>query len=84
MDQKAKDQFRMKFYRLAVQLNIIILLVVVPVLFLFIFPSRFAAFRYPVIALMLIAALVLAINFRTTYYETRAWLHEQPDKKEDG
>jgi hypothetical protein len=84
MDQKAKDQFRMKFYRLAVQLNTVILLVVVPVLFLFIYPARFAAFRYPVIALMLIAALVLAINFRTTYYETRAWLHEQPDKKEDG
>ena len=47
MDQKAKDQFRMKFYRLAVQLNIIILLIVVPVLFLFIFPdgSRHSATR---------------------------------------
>jgi cell division protein FtsW (lipid II flippase) len=83
MDQKAKDQFRMKFYRLAVQLNIIILLVVVPILFLFIFPSRFVGFRYPVIAVMLILALVLAINFRTNYHETRAWLDEQPDKKED-
>jgi cell division protein FtsW (lipid II flippase) len=84
MEQKAKDQFRMKFYRLAVQLNIIILLVVVPVLFLFIFPSRFETFRYPVIAVMLLAALILAINFRTNYHETRAWLHEQPDKKEEG
>jgi cell division protein FtsW (lipid II flippase) len=83
MEQKAKDQFRMKFYRLAVQLNIIILLVVVPILFLFIFPSRFEGLRYPVIVVMLVLAIILAINFRTTYHETRAWLHEQPDKKED-
>ncbi|MGB7788799.1 hypothetical protein [Methanoregula sp.] len=82
MEQNAKDQFRMKFYRLAVQLNIIILLVVVPILFLFIFPQRFAGIRYPLIAVMLIAALILAINFRTAYLETRAWLHEQPDEKE--
>jgi hypothetical protein len=83
MEQKAKDQFRLKFYRLAVQLNIIILLVIVPILFLFLFPPRFESFRYPVIAIMLVAALVLGLNFRTSYHETRAWLHEQPDKKED-
>jgi hypothetical protein len=83
MDQKAKDQFRMKFYRLAVQLNIIILLFVVPILFLFIFPSKYASYRYPLVAVMLVAAVILSINFRTRYYETKAWLHEQPDKKKD-
>ena len=30
---------------------------------------------------MLIAAVILAINFRTKYHETKTWLHEQPDKR---
>ena len=45
MEQKLKTSSGWKFYRLAIQLNIIILLVVVPVLFLFIFPSRFEGLR---------------------------------------
>lgn len=80
MDPKAKDQFRMKFYGLAVQLNIIILLFVVPILFLFIFPAKLQMYRYPVVAVMLIAAVILSLNFRTRYNATKAWLHEQPDK----
>ena len=80
MDAKAKDQFRWKFYRLAVELNIIILLVAVSVLFLFLLPERF---RFPLIAVMLACALVFTANFRKQYRETKAWLHEQPDKKTD-
>ncbi|MGD0081060.1 MAG: hypothetical protein ABSB80_10520 [Methanoregula sp.] len=78
MDAKAKDQFRWKFYRLAVQLNIIVLLVAVSVLALFLIPARF---RLPLVAVLLAGALVLSVNFRKKYRETRAWLHEQPDKK---
>lgn len=76
MDSKAKDQFRWKFYRLAVQLNAIILLVALSALALFLFPEQF---RIPAIIIMLVLALVLSINFRKKYLETKAWLHEQPD-----
>jgi len=76
MDSKAKDQFRWKFYRLAVQLNAIILLVALSALALFLFPEQF---RIPAIVIMLVLALVLSIDFRKKYHETKAWLHEQPD-----
>jgi uncharacterized membrane protein YqjE len=78
MDAKAKDQFRWKFYRLAVQLNAIILLVALSVLALFLFPEQF---RIPAIVVMLVLALVLAVNFRKKYLETKQWLHEQPDDR---
>nr|WP_320162504.1 hypothetical protein [uncultured Methanoregula sp.] len=76
MDAKAKDQFRWKFYRLAVQLNAIILLVALAALALFLFPGQY---RIPAIVIMLVLALVLSISFRKKYLETKAWLHEQPE-----
>jgi Ca2+/Na+ antiporter len=82
MDAKAKDQFRWKFYRLAVELNIIILLVAVSVLILFILPERLVGYRFPLIAVMLLAAVILSVDFRKHYHETKAWLHQQPDKRE--
>ncbi len=83
MDAQAKDQFRWKFYRLAVELNIIILLVAVSVLFLFILPARLEIYRLPLVAVMLLAAALIAIDFRKRYRETRAWLHGQPDTRRD-
>jgi hypothetical protein len=83
MDANAKDQFRWKFYRLAVELNIIILLIAVSVLFLFLLPERLESYRYPLIAVMLVAAAILALDFRKRYYETRSWLHAQPDTPKD-
>jgi hypothetical protein len=83
MDPQAKDQFRWKFYRLAVELNIIILLVAVSVLFLFILPARLESFRLPLVAVMLLAAALISIDFRKRYRETRAWLHQQPDTRRD-
>jgi hypothetical protein len=80
MDAKAKEQFRWKFYSLALQLNAIILLVALTILAFFLVPLPF---RYPAVALMLIIAGVLAWLFRKKYTETKAWLDEQPDKKED-
>ena len=79
MDVKAKDQFRWKFYRLAVELNIIILLVAVSVLIFFILPERLEGYRLPMIAIMLVTAAILSFDFRKRYAETKAWLHEQPD-----
>jgi chromate transport protein ChrA len=80
MDAKAKEQFRWKFYSLALQLNAIILLVALTVIAFFLVPLPF---RYPSVAVMLIIAGILTWLFRKKYTETRAWLDEQPDKKED-
>lgn len=80
MDVKAKEQFRWKFYSLALQLNAIILLVAVAVLALFLAPAQF---RYPAFAVLIIAAAVLGYSFQKRYYLTKAWLDEQPDKKDD-
>jgi len=79
MDAETKDRFRWKFYRLAVELNIIILLVAVSVLILFILPERLVSYRLYMIAVMLLAAVLLSADFRKHYRETKAWLHQQPD-----
>ena len=83
MDANAKDQFRWKFYHLAVELNIIILLVAVSVLIFFILPGRLESYRVPLIAVMLIVAGIISLDFRKRYTQTKAWLHEQPDKSDD-
>lgn len=80
MDAKAKELFRWKFYSLALQLNAIILLVALAVLAFFLVPLPF---RYPAVVVMIIAAGILTCLFRKKYTETRAWLDEQPDKRED-
>jgi len=82
MDAKAKDQFRWKFYRLAVELNIIILLVAVSILIFFIFPQRWENIRYPLIIVMLIIAGITCLDFRKKYAQTKGWLHEQPDNND--
>ena len=73
MDEQSKEQFKWKFYRLAVQLNAIILLVALAVLFLFLAP---APYRLPVVAIMLVVAAVLSWNFTMSYRATKAWLDE--------
>jgi hypothetical protein len=80
MDAKAKEQFRWKFYSLALQLNVIILLVAVAVIALFLAPPPFRALSA---AIMLAAAIALGLFFRKKYYATKAWLDEQPDKRDD-
>ncbi|HNX17731.1 MAG TPA: hypothetical protein PKM50_05305 [Methanoregula sp.] len=73
MDETAKDQFRWKFYSLALQLNAIILLVALSVLALFLVP---VPYRFPAVAIMLVVALILSWNFIRKYRMTKAWLHE--------
>jgi hypothetical protein len=80
MDAKAKEQFRWKFYSLALQLNAIVLLVALAVLSFFLVPVQF---RYPAVAIMLAAAVILSYSFWKKYTGTKAWLDEQPDKKEN-
>ena len=77
MDDSAKNQFKWTFYRLAVQLNIIIMLVALSVIAFFLMPNPY---RIPAIGVMLILAAVLTWNFRKKYYTVKAWLEEQGSK----
>lgn len=81
MDEDSKKQFKWKFYRLTVQLNVIVLLVALAVICFFLvqIPYRF----YLMIG-MLVLACVLSINFAKRYRETKAWLdvHAEKDVKE--
>jgi len=83
MDEDAKTRFKWKFYRLTIQLNIIIFIVAVSVIVFFIFHSPYSV---PLIIGMLILALILSLDFFKKYKETKKWLGEQPekDKKNDG
>jgi len=73
MDETSKEQFKWKFYRLAVQLNAIILLFALAILFLFLAPEPY---RLPAVVSMLVVAAVLSWNFIGKYRATKAWLHE--------
>ncbi len=67
----------MKFYYLAVQLNVIILLVALSVMVFFIVPGQY---RIPLIIVLITTALVLSLHFRKKYHQTKAWLEEHADK----
>jgi len=73
MDETAKEQFKWKFYRLAVELNAIILLVALAVVSYFLVPMTY---RLPAVIVMLAIALVLSWNFIISYRLTKAWLDE--------
>jgi Ca2+/Na+ antiporter len=80
MDENAKTQFKWKFYRLTVELNIIVLLVAVPILVFFILHSRYSIL---VIIGMLALALFLVMDFIKKYRETIAWLDDNAEKKDN-
>jgi Ca2+/Na+ antiporter len=78
MDENAKAQFKWKFYRLTVELNIIVLLVAVSILVFLIIHSPYSI---PVIIAMLALALLLFMDFNKKYRETKAWLDDNAEKK---
>jgi hypothetical protein len=84
MDENAKNQFKWKFYRLTVELNIILLLVAMSILVFFIIHSTYII---PLIIGMLILAAVISLDFFRKYRETKIWLDknavkENKDRKE--
>ena len=82
MDENTKTQFKWKFYRLSVELNVIILLVAASVLVFIIVHSPYTL---PLTAGMLIAASIIAFDFSRKYRETKAWLDSNAVKdKENG
>lgn len=83
MEDDVKTRFKWKFYRLTVELNIIILLVAMSIIVFFILHSPYSI---PIIIGMLILAFILSWDFFKKYKDTKKWLDEQPekDKNDDG
>jgi ABC-type transport system involved in cytochrome bd biosynthesis fused ATPase/permease subunit len=83
MEEDAKTRFKWKFYRLTLELNIIILLVAMSIIVFIIIHSLYSV---PIIIGMLVVALILSLDFFKKYKDTKKWLDEQPekDKKDDG
>ena len=81
MDKDSKTQFKWKFYRLTLQLNVIIILVALAAICLFLVQIPFRIFF---LSGMLIIAGVLANNFIRKYKETKDWLdvHSTKDESE--
>jgi hypothetical protein len=80
MDENAKARFKWKFYRLTVELNIIVLLFAVSILVFLIIHSPYTT---PVIIGMLALALILSWDFIKKYQETKAWLDVNTDKEKE-
>jgi hypothetical protein len=80
MEENAKAQFKWKFYRLTVELNIIVLLVAMSIPVFLIIHS---VYTVPVITGMLALALILLLDFNKKYRETKAWLDDNTDKENE-
>jgi positive regulator of sigma E activity len=73
MDEATKERFKLKFYSLAVLINIIILLIAGAVIVYLKGPSDLNE----ILALMMAAiAIVMAFFFVRRYRATKAWLDE--------
>ena len=81
MEEDAKARFKLKFYGLTVELNIIVLLVAMSIAIFFIIHSPYTL---PVIIVMLILALVFSIDFVKRYRKTKTWLYALPEKSKEG
>jgi len=77
MDADTKIRFKWKFYRLTIQLNIIILLAAVAVIVFFLLHSLYTI---PLIIGILILILLLSWDFFNRYRKTKAWLDEHAEE----
>jgi hypothetical protein len=77
MEEKAKEQFKLKFYALTILLNVIILVAAIIVIALFLAPVPFKYYLPPV---LLILDLLMIYVFIKKYRETKQWLsdHQEP------
>jgi len=77
MDENAKTQFKWKFYRLTVEINIIVLLIAMSIPIFLIIHSPYTV---PVIIGMLALALILSLDCIKKYRETKVWLDHNAEK----
>jgi len=74
MDEATKEELKWKFYRLAIVLNAIVLLVALGVVALLKLQGNYAI---PAALILFAAALGFGLYFRKHYKATRRWLDEQ-------
>ena len=80
MEDDSKTRFKWKFYRLTIELNIIILLVALSIIAFFIIHSTYSV---PLITGMLFLAVLLSWDFFKKYKKTKAWLDDHAVKGKD-
>jgi len=73
MEEKAKEQFKLKFYALTILLNVIILVAACIVIALFLAPVPFKYYLPPA---LLVIDLVMIYVFIRKYRVTKQWLSE--------
>jgi len=73
MNESAKEQFKWKFWHIAVILNGVIFFFALGVIAIFLFPL---AWRIPGSVGCLLIALALAAVFRRQYLKTKEWLDQ--------
>ena len=80
MEEKAKEQFKLKFYALTILLNVIILVAAYVVIALFLAPVPFKYYLPPA---LLVLDLVMIYVFIKKYRDTKQWLskHQEPGPK---
>jgi hypothetical protein len=77
MEEKAKEQFKLKFYALTILLNVIILVAAIIVIALFLAPVPFKYYLPPI---LLVIDLVMIYIFIKKYHAAKQWLteHQEP------
>jgi FlaA1/EpsC-like NDP-sugar epimerase len=76
MEEKVKEQFKLKFYSLTILLNVIVLVAAGIVIALFLVPVPFKYYLPPV---LLVIDLVMIYVFIKKYRGTKQWLAEHQD-----
>lgn len=76
MDEATRERFKWRFYRLAVLLNLVILLVAIGFIALFKAPEGYAV---PLAAAFFLFAGILVVYFRGQYRLTKSWLEENQE-----
>ena len=76
MDEATRERFKWRFYRLAVLLNLVILLVAIGFVALFKAPEGYAI---PLEAALFLLAGILVVYFRGQYRLTKSWLEENQE-----
>jgi hypothetical protein len=74
MNLATKEQFKWKFYRLVLMLNVILILVAIGIVAFFKAPGPY---RIPLFFILLLAAMGFMLYFWSQYRSTREWLQNQ-------
>ena len=71
MNESAKEQFKFKFWHIAVILNGVVFFFALGIIAVFLFPM---SWRLPGSVICLLISLILAVIFRRKYLQTKEWL----------